>query len=40
MVQSIYSQKAERLDVSYAMLAQGNAVSKAVQRMSKRFGLP
>ena len=39
MVRSTRSQKVERLNAAYALLAQGVTASEAVQRLSQRFGL-
>ena len=39
MVRSSRSQKVERLNAAYALLAQGTTASEAVLRLSQRFGL-
>ena len=39
MVRSTRSQKVERLNAAYTMLAQGVTASEAVLRLSQRFGL-
>ena len=39
MVRSTRSQKVERLNAAYTLLAQGVTAGDAVQRLSQRFGL-
>ena len=39
MIRSTRSQKVERLNAAYTLLAQGVTVGDAVQRLSQRFGL-
>ena len=39
MIRSTRSQKVERLNAAYTLLAQGVAASEAVKRLSQRFGL-
>ena len=39
MVRSTRSQKVERLNAAYRLLAQGNTASEAALRLSQRFGL-
>ena len=39
MIRSTRSQKVERLNAAYTLLAQGVAASEAVTRLSQRFGL-
>ncbi|MDD9998474.1 MAG: hypothetical protein OXQ89_12105 [Rhodospirillaceae bacterium] len=39
MVRSTRSQKTERLNAAYTLIAQGVSANEAVQRLSQRFGL-